>query len=72
MQHPVLATVVTQSQKHFTNKAFSSTSIQDLIPTLAGMFCIAIILYQPKLGLNLADLLENALFVHAFGFDLQQ
>ena len=43
--------------------------LQHLIPTLAGVFCIYT-LCQPKQGLNLVDVLDNALLVHAFGFEL--
>ena len=46
MHHPVLATVITQSQMHVQIK-HSLAHLQDLIPTLAGLFC-TYILYQPK------------------------
>ena len=46
MQHPVLATAVTQSQMHVQIK-HSLAHLQDLIPTLAGVFCIYI-LYHPN------------------------
>ena len=46
MHHPVLATVITQSQMHVQIK-HSLAHLQDLIPTLTGVFCIYI-LYQPK------------------------
>ena len=46
MHHPVLATVVTQSQMHVQIR-HPLVNLQDLIPTLAGVFCICI-LYQPK------------------------
>ena len=47
----------------------SLAHIQDLIPILAGInyTCKT---HQPKWGLNLVYVLENALFVHAFGFEL--
>ena len=49
----------------------SLVHLQDLIPTLAGVFYIyTCILYQPKWRLNLVDVLENVLFVQAFGFEL--
>ena len=48
-----------------TNEAFSSTSIQDLILTLAGV--VAYMFIPAKVGINLVDLLENASFVHVFG-----
>ena len=41
---------------HVQIKHFLATHLQDLIPTLAGM------------KKNLVDVLENALFVHAFGY----
>ena len=42
--------------------------LQDLIPTLAGVIAYIHILYQAKYGLNLVDVLGNALFVHAFNY----
>ena len=68
MHHPVLATVITQTQLHVQIK-HSLAHLQDLIPTLAGIKCICKT-YQPRWGLNLVDVLENALFVHAFDFEL--
>ena len=47
----------------------SLAHLQDLIPTLAGEKYI-FKTHQPKYRLNLADVLENASFVHAFGFEL--
>ena len=44
----------------------SLAHLQDLIPTLAGDMMY--VLYHPKKGLNLVDVLENALFVHAFDY----
>ena len=61
-------TVISQNQMHVQIK-HSVSHLQGLIPTLAGVFCIYI-LYQPKQGLNLVDVLENALFVYAFGFEI--
>ena len=58
MHHPVLATIKIQSQMHVHIK-HSLAHPQDLIPTLADVFCIHI-LYQPKLGLHPVDVLENA------------
>ena len=51
MHHPVLATVITQSQMYVQMK-YSIAHLQDLISTLA------------------VDVLKNALFVHAFGFEV--
>ena len=42
-----------------------SSHLQDLIPTLAGIFIYMFI--PAKVRLNLVDVLENALFVHVFG-----
>ena len=39
MHHPVLATVITQSKMHVQIK-HSLAHLQDLIPTLAGLFYI--------------------------------
>ena len=58
MHHPVLATVITQSQMHVQIK-HSLAHLQDLITTLAD-----------KVVINLVDVLDNALFVHVFGFEL--
>ena len=52
-----------------TTKAFSSTSIRFNPYRLAGIKYVCKI-HQPRYGLNLVDVLENALFVHAFGFEL--
>ena len=55
----------TCSQMHVQMK-YSVAHPQDLIPTLADVLCICITC-QPKYGTNAVDMLENALFVHAFG-----
>ena len=46
MHFPLLTTIITQSEMHAKIK-HSLAHLQDLIPTLADMFCIYI-LYQPK------------------------
>ena len=60
-----MATVIIQSQMHVQIK-HSLAHLQDIIPTLAG------IKYKCKIHqeLNLVDVLENAVFVHAFGIEL--
>ena len=55
----------TCSQIHVQIK-HSLTHLQDLIPTLAGVFTYIFYINQ-KEGLNVVDVLENVLFVHAFG-----
>ena len=50
MHHPVLATVITQSQMHVQIKN-SLANLQDLIPTLAGSYVLHLYFiasYQPK------------------------
>ena len=63
--------VIVSSNMHMqpntcTNEAFSSTSTR--FNPKFGWFCRLYVLYQPKLGLNLVDVLENASFVHVFGY----
>ena len=48
----------------------SLAHLQDLILTLTGVFCISYVLIPAKKGLNFVDVLENALFLHVFGFEL--
>ena len=48
-----------------TNKAFSGTSTK--FNPYFGWYFHLYILYQSKQGLILVDVLDNALFVHAFG-----
>ena len=56
MHQPVLATVMTQLHVQIKN---SLAHLQDLISALAGIKYICKV-HQPKQGLNLADVLENA------------
>ena len=53
----------------YKNIKHSLAHLQDLIPTVADIKYICKT-HQPKWGLNLVDVLEHALFVHAFGFKL--
>ena len=47
----------------------SLAHLQDLIPfSLAGIKYIHMQTQHSKLGLNLVDVLQNTLFVHAFGY----
>ena len=63
MHQPVTVSSNIQ-QNAYTNKAlYSLVHLQDLIPTLECV--ITYILHQ---GLNFVDALENALFVHGFGY----
>ena len=39
-------------------------NLQDLIPTLAGLWCLS--LCKPKKGLNLVHLLESDLCMHGY------
>ena len=69
MHHHVLASVIIQNFQMHVQIKHSLGRLQHLIHILTGMFCIYI-LYQEKYGLNLVDVLEKAIFVHAFGFKL--
>ena len=46
----------------------SLAHLQDVIPTLPGMFCIRIFV-PAKVGITSYRCAEIALFVHAFGFE---
>ena len=67
MHQPVTVSSNTRSQMHVQVKHFLA-HLQNLIPTLAGIIVYIRILYHLKWRLNLVDVLENGLFVHAFGY----
>ena len=60
---PALATVITQSQMYAQTKHYLAC-LQDVIPTLAG------IKYSYMQDTQAKDVLDRALLVLAFGFEL--
>ena len=72
MRQPVTVSSSACSQLHAcTNKAFSSASTI-FNPCFGWCYSFAIYFIPAKVGtyngLNLVDVLENALFLHAFGY----
>ena len=67
MHQPVTISSNTSNKTYVhTNNAFSSTSTR--FNPFFGWWYRLYILYQPKEGLNLVNVLENALFVHKFDY----